>query len=137
MTLTYVDSGILIAASRGGDIGQRAVALLAEPQRRFASSLFVQLEVEPKAQYYRRWAELLLYRAFFEAVEVWAPPDQALIQSAYQAALTTGLAALDAIHATAAVRVGAEELVTTEATTKPIHRVRGLKITTLYSSTTS
>ena len=55
MTLTYIDSGVLIAASRGvGDIARRAVEVLDDQDRAFASSEFVRLEVLPKPVYYGR-----------------------------------------------------------------------------------
>jgi hypothetical protein len=49
---TYIDSGVLIAAFRiNGEVGQRAIQALDDPNREFASSIFVQLEVLPKAIY--------------------------------------------------------------------------------------
>jgi hypothetical protein len=54
-----------------------------------------------------------------------------LVQEAYEEAQATGLAALDALHVAAARRVGAEELVTSEGPTKPLHRARKLKVITL------
>ena len=48
--LIYVDSGVLLAAARGVDaIAQEAFAVLDDPDAQFASSIFVKLEVLPKA----------------------------------------------------------------------------------------
>ncbi len=132
MTLTFIDAGVVIAAMRGGVMQQQALAVLTDPARTFASSLFVMLEVLPKPVYYKRTNEVAFYQAFFNnAVTVWATCDEALVQEAYEEAQATGLAALDALHVAAARRVGAEELVTSEGPTKPLHRARKLKVITL------
>jgi hypothetical protein len=48
--LTFIDAGVLIAAARGTGIkALKAFSVLDDPSREFASSLFVQLEVLPKA----------------------------------------------------------------------------------------
>jgi hypothetical protein len=48
--LTFVDSGVLIAAARGADeVARRAMTVLDDPDRTFASSALVRLEVLPKA----------------------------------------------------------------------------------------
>ena len=85
MTLTFVDSGVLIAAARGvGTIQQAAEAILFDPNRTFASSLFVQMEVLPKPLYFKRLGEVSYYQRFFARVAVWATCDEALVQEAYE-----------------------------------------------------
>ena len=65
--LIYVDSGVLLAAARGVDeIAQEAFAVLDDPDAQFASSIFVKLEVLPKAQYNRRIAEAQFYETFLQ-----------------------------------------------------------------------
>lgn len=40
MTRTFIDSGVLIAATRGeGAIAERALAILVDPNREFAASM--------------------------------------------------------------------------------------------------
>ena len=52
MKATFVDSGVLIAAARGeGGLAVRALAVLDDPERQFATSNLVKLEVLPKAIY--------------------------------------------------------------------------------------
>jgi hypothetical protein len=54
MILTFADSGVLIAAARRGTpTAARSLAVLADPKRTFVSSVFVRLEVKPKAAYFR------------------------------------------------------------------------------------
>ena len=132
MTLTFIDSGVLIAASRGvGDVARRATEVLDDPERTFASSDFVRLEVLPKPVYYGRHAEAAFYEAFFQAVTRWADVE-ATVRQAYDESRAQGLAAMDALHVAAATIVGADELVTTEKPGRLIHRTRSVSVRTLY-----
>lgn len=121
--LVFVDSGVLIAAARGTDqVSERALEMLEDPELSFASSPFVRLEVLPKPVYNRRPDEAEFYEEFFRAVTAWAEPNTELVQAAYDEAVRAGLSALDALHVAAAAAVGADELLTREGRTKPIHR---------------
>jgi len=127
MTLTYVDASVLIAAARGtGGIAARALAVLDDPIRRFAASEFLRLEVLPKALYHGRTIEAKLYQSFFAHVSHWAPPDAALLAEAFSLATKHGLAAMDALHVTAAKLLGVAEFVTGERPDKPLFRVTGV-----------
>ena len=113
MALTFVDSGVLIAASRGvGELGRRALAILDDPARTFASSVFIRLEVLPKPLFQKRRDEVDFYRSFFAGVSRWAEPINSLARRAYTEGVKNGLSAIDALHVAAAIIVGADELVT-------------------------
>ena len=56
---------------------------------------------------------------------------EALLAKAETEALPLGLSTLDALHVAAAVALGADELVTTEPPTKPIHRATGVTVVRL------
>ena len=121
--LVFVDANVLIAAARGkAPLHLRAMQVLDDPDLRFASSLYVQLEILPKALYNRQTAEAAFYNAFFQSVVKWAEPSADLVRRAYAEASKAGLSALDALHITAAASVGAEELVTAEKASSTIHR---------------
>lgn len=129
MKRTYIDSGVLIEAAQGtSEISSLAQNILIDPNREFASSIFVKLEIIPKATYYKQVAELAFYEDFFDLVLHWANPSISLIEDAYQLACNTGIAALDALQVAAAISVGAEELITTEKPQKPIHRATGITV---------
>ncbi|MEM8828912.1 MAG: PIN domain-containing protein [Cyanobacteria bacterium P01_G01_bin.19] len=133
MTITFIDSGVLVTASRGvEDLSERAILVLASIDREFASSEFIKLEVLPKATYYRQMEESEFYQTFFDAVTYWANDTEQVIQDGYDISCKYGLAAMDALHIAAAILVGAEEFITTEKSTKPMYRVTDIKVVSLF-----
>jgi len=129
VTRTYVDAGVLIAVARGNQPGSfRAVGVLEDPRRTFVASAFLRLEVLPKAQFHRNQEEVALYETFFAGVSAWAEPIERVLEMAEREAARYGLNALDALHVAAAIILGADELVTTEGLTKPMHRVTAVRI---------
>jgi predicted nucleic acid-binding protein len=130
--LTFVDAGVLIAAARGGtEQAERALGILEDPSRQFASSPFLRLEVIPQAVFNGRRAEVALYEAYFAAVVAWATDLAAVAERALNEASTYGVQAMDALHVAAAALVGAQELVTTERSTRSIHRARSVRVITI------
>ena len=133
MTRTYLDSGLLIVAARGNDpLSALALAYLSDAQRTFVSSAFVRLEVLPKPIYLQRQHEAAFYTTFFAAVVSWALIHAELVEQAYSIAATYGLSAVDALHVAAALALQADELITSERPEKPMHRVAGLTVRSLY-----
>lgn len=129
---TYLDSGVLIAAWRGIDeVATKAIAILEAENRQLAVSPFVQLEVLAKAIYHKQAEEILFYETFFASGPIWANDLVSIVQLAQEKAGQYGLGALDALHVASALSVEAEELITTEKLTKPLHRVRELNIFTI------
>ena len=127
--VTFVDSGVLIAAATGQpEVASRALEVLDDPDRTFASSDFVRLEVLPKAIYHRKQHEVDFYEAFFEDVGLWASLTDLLVRRAFDEAKAFGLSATDALHVAGALSVGAEELVTTEGSGKPLSRVASVSV---------
>lgn len=134
MRRTFVDTGVLIAAARGtGDISEKALGILADSEREFASSIFVKLEVLPKAVFNRQTDEVEFYEVFFSAVTHWASDVEQVVQEAYQIACKYGIAAVDALHVAAALTTGVDELVTTEKLTKPIYRVIEIQVISIFA----
>jgi len=122
--LTFVDAGVLIAAARGGNIqARRAMDILDDPERQFASSPFLRLEVLPQALFNKRTAEAEFYAAFFSTVSA---------EIATREASTNGVEAMDALHVAAAASVGATELITTEKPSRSIHRARAVRVVTIH-----
>lgn len=128
--MTFVDAGVFIAIVRGGQtpIARRALALLEDPGRSFCASAFLRIELLPKAIYHRNAPEIAFYERFFAQATAWAEPIDRVVEVAERVAAHHGLGALDALHVAAAIVLGADELVTTEGITKPIHRVHEVRI---------
>jgi predicted nucleic acid-binding protein len=126
---TYIDSGVLINAFRGtAEVSLKATQILDDPTREFASSPFVKLEALPKAIYNKQQEEAEFYEVFFSAITHWASDLEQIFKTADHIARTYGLAGMDALHVAAALSIGVDELVTTERTTKPMHRVTEVQI---------
>lgn len=133
MKITFIDSGVLVTAARGvGEDSEKALEILADSNREFASSEFIKMEVIPKAIYNRKTAEAEFYELFFSAVTYWTNNIEKVIQDAYNIACQYGLAAMDALHIAAALSVGAEEFMTTEKKTKPMFRISSIKVISIF-----
>lgn len=133
MKITFIDSGVLVTAARGvGEDSEKALEVLADSSREFASSEFIKMEVIPEAIYNRKTAEAEFYESFFSAVTYWDNHIEKVIQDAYHIACQYGLAAMDALHIAAALSIGAEEFVTTEKKTKPMFRVSSIKLISIF-----
>jgi predicted nucleic acid-binding protein len=133
MKLTFVDAAVLIAAARGGsEQAARAMEILDDPEREFAASPFLRLEVLPQATFNKREAEVAFYEAFFSAVSTWATDLHSITEAALEEASRRGVEAMDALHVAAAASVGAAELVTAEKASRSIHRARAVKVVTIH-----
>ena len=132
MTRTFLDAGVLIAAARSvGPDQDRALRLLEDPSRVFLTSPYVQLEVVPKAIYFKKHLERSFYEKFFKNAVCYRQLEK--IEAAAQIeASRSGLAAIDALHLAAAHLSHADEFVTTEKPNKPVHRSSLVKVVYLF-----
>ena len=129
MPLTYVDSGVLIYAARGVPAAAGlALPFLQDPNRDFVTSEYVKLEVLPKAVFHQNATEVDFYNNFFQLANRSIPTSAALLELAMREACRCGLSGIDSIHVACAVFGGAEELLTTEKPTKPIHRTQLVRV---------
>ena len=131
--VTYLDSGVLLAAWRSAELRSAAMGLLDDPSRQFATSQLVKLELLPKPIFEKRPIERAFYEDHFEQALASQPLDQRLGNDAQNLAQKYGLAAVDALHISAALRSGAEEFYTSEKPGKPMFRVKELKVISLHS----
>lgn len=128
-----VDAGVLIYAARAeNEMAELALQILEDDQREFASSIFLKLEVLPKAIYHQQSSEIKFYETFFDAVTYWANDINSIIEQAYRESSQFGLGAMDALHIAAAVSVGATEFITNEKPQKSIHRTRSIKVISIH-----
>ena len=135
MITTYVDSGVLIYASRGTEeAAQRALPFLKDTNRQFVTSDYVLLEVLPKSIFHKNKAETEFYQGFFQLNLRVVHTSNELLKLAMEEGCRTGISGLDAIHIAAAVFGGAEEFITTERSTKAIHRTRLIRVVSIHRS---
>ena len=131
--VTYLDSGVLLAAWRSAELRPVALGVLEDSNRQFASSQLTELELLPKTAFEKRPAERAFYQAHFEEAVASQTLDPELGNVARRLAEKYGLAAVDALHVAAALRLGVEEFYTAEKPGKPMFRVKELKVISLHS----
>jgi hypothetical protein len=132
-TLTYIDSGVLIFAAQGTTAAAAlALPFLGDPTREYVTSDYVRLEVLPKATFHNRTAEVAFYNLFFTTTTRSIPPSEALLKYALDEACKTGIQGLDAVHIACAVFAGADEFITSEKTSRPIHRTKLVKVVSIF-----
>ena len=69
MIRTFIDSGVLIQAVRGEEkLANKALEILEDTNREFASSIFLKMEVLLKAIYNKKSSEVKFYQEYFDAV---------------------------------------------------------------------
>ena len=132
--VTYIDAGVLIAAARGTDeLSAIAISFLNDPLREYVTSSFVRLEVLPKAKYHNKRAEVAFYEAFFANSYQRIELNTALLEFALKDACETGISGIDALHIACAEFSNAEELITAEKQTKPVHRTKLIKVVSIVT----
>lgn len=135
MIRTFIDAGVLIAAARGTGTGQEAaLAILEDGNREFVSSMFLKMEVLPKAIYNRQEKEIKFYEEYFSKVAYWITDIEQMIQRAYRECSESGLGTLDAMHIAASVLAEASELITYEKPEKSIHRTQLIRVISIHPS---
>lgn len=130
---TFLDSGVLIAAWRQNELTAAALNILADDDRQFFSSQLVRLEVLPKARFATQSKEEQFYLSHFSEAEAIEPLGAELGREAEKLAVRYGLSGPDALQIAAALRHKVQEFYTTEKPTKPMFRVKELKIISLHS----
>lgn len=123
---------MIFAAKGTTEAAALALPFLQDATRDFVTSEYVRLEVLPKPTCFGNQVEIEFYNAFFRLNNRTIPTSVALLELAMEEACRSGLNALDAIHIACAVFGGAEEIVTSEKVTKPIHRTRLVRVVSIF-----
>jgi len=129
---TFLDSGVLLTAWRGRD-PEIPLAIMEDPTREFYTSQLVKLELLPKPTFFRQTDEIEFYMTHFRIVKREEPLSRELGQQAGELAEQFGIAAVDALHLAAAIRLGANEFITAEKPGKPLFRVSGISVKSIYA----
>ncbi|MBF0135542.1 MAG: PIN domain-containing protein [Magnetococcales bacterium] len=130
--LTYVDANVLIAAFAAKyQIREISMAVLRDPDRNLLVSDALWLEIMPKAMFYKRSREIEFYEQYISLAVRWIPWNTTVVAMAKNLASRYGLSAMDAIHVASAIVGGADELVTGEKFTKPMLKIKELRVISL------
>ena len=131
---TFLDSGVLIAAFQATKKeSAAALAVLDDDRREFLTCDMVKIEVLPKPVFFKNKDEREFYEEIFARSES-APVNESLFTAAFDLAKSCGLSAGDAFNLTAAIALEADEFVTTETSSKPMFRVKGLRVVSLHAA---
>ncbi len=133
MTRTFLDSGVLLTAWRGKECCEQALAVMEDESREFCTAQLVKLELLPKPAFFKQKLETEFYGTYFAQVEHEEPLSEALGNEAMALASAHGIAAADALNLCAALRLGAEEFITSEKPGKPMFSVPRIKVISLHS----
>ena len=126
---TYIDSGVLISALRGPQIvADRALSFLNDPLRDYITSDYVKIELLPKCRFFKNKEEEQFYEDFFKRSKIHVPSSNELLAFAIDEGGRTGISGMDAIHVACAFLAQADEFITAEKSTKPIHRATGFTV---------
>ncbi len=135
MKRTYIDANVLIAAFQGdGLVSRRAMEVLDAPDRELLVSDYLRLEVLPKPTFHKRQEEIEFMQMIFERALEDVSTSPELTGLAVSFASKYDMTPIDALHIGAAIVSGADELVTMEKPTKPMCKVREVRVTSLHSA---
>jgi len=131
---TYIDANVLIAAFQGDeDTSRRAWIVLDDPERGLVVSDYLRLEVLPKPMFHRRQEEIEFMQTVLESAAEDVPSSKELTRQALDLAARYDMAPMDSLHVGAAVIARVDELVTLEKQTRPMLRVKEIRVTSLHS----
>jgi hypothetical protein len=101
--------------------------------REFCTAQLVRLELLPKPAFFKQKLETEFYSTYFAQVKYEEPLSEALGNEALALASAHGVAAADALNLAAALRLGAEEFITSEKPGKPMFSVPKISVISLHS----
>ena len=132
--LTFIDSCVLINAVQGvGEANRKALEILDDEDRKFIVSDFVLLEVIPKPTFNKIQDQVSFYQSFFNDVSTSIEISTAITTLAIQLSSEYDVAPMDSLIVSSAIVGGADELITMEKPTNPMHRVKEIKVISLYT----
>lgn len=134
MKRTYIDANVLIAAFQGEEkVAQRALQVLADPNRSLVVSDYLRLEVLPKPIFQKRQAEIEFLQVVFDGAAENLSTSPEITGRALEYASKYDMTAIDALHVGAAAVAAVDEFVTLEKPTKPMCKVKEVKMVSIHS----
>jgi len=133
VTRTFLDSGVLLTAWRGKEGCEQALSVMEDESREFCTAQLVKLELMPKPAFFKQKLETEFYGTYFAQVKHEEPLTEDLANEAMALASAHGIAAADALNLCAALRLGADEFITSEKPGKPMFSVSRIRVISLHS----
>jgi predicted nucleic acid-binding protein len=110
-----------------------ALAVITDSSRQLLTSEIVRLALLPKPIFFKQKAEVDFYEDIFSKSRC-DKVDAELYSTAFNLAKRYGLAAADAFNLASAMRLGAEEFITSELPGKPLFRVSEINVVTMHAA---
>ncbi len=130
---TYLDTNVLIAAALGNqNPSQAALAILADPNRVFVSSIFSRMETLPFPMRRGNNEERDFYLEFYRDVQAWVRDIELIINNAISLSGSENIDIIDACHLVSAISLRADEFITAEKPNNPMVKYTEIKVTTIY-----
>jgi predicted nucleic acid-binding protein len=134
MKRTYVDANVLIAAFRGEEpVSRRAMDVLDDSSRNFVVSDYLRLEVLPKPTFHKQHHEVDFMNEVFNGAAETLTTSPEVTGQAPALACKYDMTPIDALHIAMASLARVDEFVTIEKSTKPMCRVREIRVVSLHS----
>lgn len=122
--LTYLDSGVLIAAFNGQKPAhEEAFAIIDDPDREFVATDYQKFEILPKTIYFKNEEEEAFYNFFFENATQHVAATQENFNEGFKLACQYGLGPVDSLHVHSAIATSASEFYTLERPTTAFFRI--------------
>jgi predicted nucleic acid-binding protein len=131
---TVIDSCVLRNALEGkGEVHRKALEVLDDSNREFMAVDFVALELIPKPIFQKFQDQAVFYQSFFDNAPLHIEVTSDITKLALKLASEHDIGPMDSLIVSSAIISGADEFITTEKPTKPMHKVKEIKITSLYT----
>ena len=131
---TVIDSCVLRAALEGeGEENRKALEALDDPNREFMAVDFVALETIPTPVFNKYTDQASFYQSFFDNAPIHVNVTSDITKLALRLASEHNIGPMDSLIVSSAIIGGADELITMEKSTKPMHKVKEVKVISLYT----
>ena len=131
---TVIDTCVLRTAFEGeGEENRKALEALDDANREFMAVDFVALELIPKPIFNKFKDQACFYKSFFDYAPIRVEVTSAITNLALRLASEHDIGPMDSLIVSSAIIGRADELITMEKPTMPMHKVKEVKVISLYT----
>jgi predicted nucleic acid-binding protein len=127
---TFLDTGVLLAAwDANKAFHEHAKSILEDANRDFIATSLLSLELIPHAEFGKRDREVAFMRDYLDVyVSETLEVNEQLVIEGMEVACRIDAGGIDAMHLAAAIRLNADEFITTEKESKPMYNENRLRV---------